>query len=69
MFNKSILHLDTLTLGELLLTTLKMLIRQSRIVINNPIRPATTCSKLNRNQVAYKCLGLESGGVEGSYKL
>ena len=60
---------STLTLGELLLTTLKMLIRQRRIVINNPIRPATTCSKSNRNQVAYKCLGLQSGGVEGSYKL
>ena len=45
MFNKSIVCRYTLTLGELLLTTLKMLMRQSRIVINNPIRPATTWSK------------------------
>ena len=33
----------TLTLGELLLTTLKMLTRQRRMVIRSPILPATTC--------------------------
>ena len=32
----------TFTLGELLLTTLKMLTRQRRIVMSRPIRPATT---------------------------
>ena len=35
----------TFTLGELLLTTLKMLTRQRRIVIRRPIRPATTWSQ------------------------